>query len=76
MNDYVLVAACILLAGFHSGSEMGLYCVNRLRLRLRAEQGQAAARALQRLVGRPRLAISTVLVGTNLGVYLATTPTA
>jgi len=72
MSDYLLIAAAALFAGFHSGSETGTYCVNRLRLRLRAEQGHSAARALLNFTRRSRLAISTLLIGTNVGVYVAT----
>jgi len=72
MLDYVLIVAAICLAAFHSGNETGFYCVNRLRLRLRAEIGERSARALQRLVSHPQLLISTVLVGTNVGIYVAT----
>jgi len=72
MLDYLLILAAVLVAGFHSGNETGFYCMNRLRLRLKAERGDRAARALQRLVSRPQLLISTVLVGTNLGIYVAT----
>jgi len=72
MLDYALIVAAICLAGFHSGNETGFYTVNRLRLRLRAELGERSARALQRLVSRPQILISTVLVGTNLGIYVAT----
>jgi len=62
----------MLCGGFFSGSETGLYCLSRLRLRVRSERGDPSARALERLVARPRRAISTILVGTNLCVYLAT----
>jgi putative hemolysin len=72
MLDYLLIIAAVCLAGFHSGNETGFYCLNRLRLRLRSERGERAARALQRLVSRPQILISTVLVGTNLGIYVAT----
>jgi CBS domain containing-hemolysin-like protein len=72
MPDYLAIVASILLAGFHSGSEMGFYCANRLRLRLRADRAFPGARRLQRLVSNPALAITTMLVGTNLGLYLAT----
>ncbi len=72
MAEYALMAAAVLAAAFHSGSETGLYCVNQLRARLRAEQGSAPARSLQHLLSRPRLAISTMLVGTNIGLYVAT----
>ncbi len=72
MPEYLLLAAAILAAAFYSGSETGIYCVNRLRVWLRARQGMAPARALQRLVSQPRLAVSTMLVGTNIGIYVAT----
>jgi CBS domain containing-hemolysin-like protein len=72
MPELAILCACILLAGFFAGSETGAYCLNRLRLRLRAEQGLASARLLLRFVRKPRLAISTTLVGTNVGHYLAT----
>jgi len=70
--EWALIVAAILFAGLHSGSETGTYCVNRLRLRLRAEQGQASARALLGFARRPRLAISALLIGTNVGNYVAT----
>ncbi|MHC4591256.1 MAG: CNNM domain-containing protein [Planctomycetota bacterium] len=72
MHDYAIIAAAIVLAAFYSGSETGSYCVNRLRLRLRAERGGAAARSLLRFVGNPQLAISSMLTGTNVGLYVAT----
>ena len=72
MLDYLLIIAAIGLAGFYGGTETGFYCMNQFRLRLRVEAGDSAARALQRLVSRPQLLISTVLVGTNLGIYAAT----
>ncbi|NLE57892.1 MAG: hypothetical protein GX616_05995 [Planctomycetes bacterium] len=45
--------AALAAAGFFSGSEMGLYCINRVRLRLRSERPEATdARALSSLVAR------------------------
>jgi len=72
MIEWVLMVAAFLLAAFHSGAETGVYSLNRLRLRLRAEQGRSAARALLRLLRRPQLTISSLLVGTNIGIYVAT----
>jgi CBS domain containing-hemolysin-like protein len=69
--EYLAIAAAVLGAAFFSGNETGFYCANRLRLRVRAEKGDRSARALLRLTSRPRLAISTMLVGTNSCVYLA-----
>ena len=75
----MMEALCILgillavaLSGFFSGSETGLYCMNRLRLRLDVDQGSLPAARLDRLVGDEQSALSTLLVGTNLSNYLAT----
>ncbi len=72
MVEYAVIVAAVLFAAFHSGSETGSYCVNRLRLRLRMERGQRSARLLHRFLSKPTLAISTLLVGTNLGLYVTT----
>lgn len=74
-----LIAAIFFTAagGFYSGSEMGLYCVNRVRLRLRAEQTDARdARRLSRLVHRQQETVLGILLGTNLANYLLTVATA
>jgi len=63
---------CVLASGFFSGSETGLYCVNRLRLRLRADRGEAAAVRLQRLLDDEPSALGVILVGTNVANYLTT----
>lgn len=72
MLELGVMAASIIFAAFYSGSEIGMYCTNRLRLRLRAEKGESAARYLHQFFSRPRLALSTMLVGTNVGLYVAT----
>ncbi len=70
--SYLLIVLAMAVEAFYSGNETGFYCVNRLRLMVRAEQEGSAARALMRLTQRPQLAISTMLIGTNVGVYTAT----
>lgn len=62
----------IVASGFYSGSETGLYCLNRLSLRVDADRGDAAAQRLRRVVRSEQRALSTVLVGTNVSNYLAT----
>lgn len=59
-------------SAFFSGSETGIYCVNRLRLRLSSDRGEARAIRLQRLLQDEQGAMAVVLVGTNLANYLAT----
>ena len=43
----------LLASGFYSGSEMGLYCINQLRLRLRANRTREwSAKTLLQLAKR------------------------
>jgi len=75
MTTFWLVVTLFLVAasGFYSGSEMGLYCVNRLRLRLRAERGESRdASLLLRLAQRQQETVLAILLGTNLANYLVT----
>lgn len=65
-------AGCTIASGFYSGSEMGLYCLNRIRLRLRAEQGRdRRASILLGLAQRQQETVLAILLGTNLANYLA-----
>ena len=66
------VIAAVCFSGFYSGSETGLYCVNRLRVRVRADRGDLCAQRLARLLDDDRGALSTLLIGTNVANYLAT----
>lgn len=76
-----MTAACLIVAallglffsGFFSGAEMGLYCVNRLRLHLGAQRREASALRLTRLFHDEQAALSAMLVGTNLSNFLITT---
>lgn len=73
MLIFWLAIAVLLLAvsGFYSGAEMGFYCVNRLRVRLQAEQtGQSWARSLLYLAQHPQETVLTTQLGTNLANYL------
>jgi len=65
----LLVLVFALLEGFFSGSETGIYVVNRIRLRLRAEAGEPTARRLMSLLADTRGLITATLVGTNLCVF-------
>jgi len=68
----LLIAACILLAGYYAGTETGFYRLNRVRLRYRARQGQPAAKKLETLIRRPDEFVVTALVANNVFVFLAT----
>jgi len=63
----------LLASGFYSGTEMGLYCVNRLRVRIEAERTQQnRMRHLLGLTQRPQETVLAILLGTNLANYLLT----
>src|SRR5512140_3180200 len=67
----VLCAAFIGLSALFSGAETGLYCVNRLRLRVAAHEKHRQAGRLQKLLIDQAGLLSTTLIGTNLANYLA-----
>ncbi len=64
--------AAIVLSGFFSGSETGIYCLNHVRLRVAVDQGHRGARKLEYLMRRPEDLVITALLGTNVADYLAT----
>jgi len=66
------VLLAVFMSGFFSGTETGLYCVDRLRLRVDAQRGDRRATRLARLVDHQRDALATLLVGNNLANYVAT----
>jgi len=76
MSEILWLTACLILlagSGFFSGTEMGLYCVNRLRVRLRAEhQPRWSMRSLWWMMRHPQDTVVAILVGNNLVNYLLT----
>ncbi len=72
LPSLAVVLLGLLLSGFFSGYETGVYCLNRFRLRLRASRGEGAAIFVQRLTARPHHIIASILLGTNISVYAAT----
>jgi putative hemolysin len=68
----LIIAGGLFLSGFFSGSETGVYCVNRLRLRLGFEQGDTAARRVEKLIENEQSALTVTLIGTNLMNYITT----
>lgn len=59
------VILCLLISSTFSGIEAGILSVNRVRLRHRLNQGDAAARKLDRLLSHPERLLVTVLLVTN-----------
>ncbi len=71
-----LIAAlvCLLGSAFFSGTEMGLYSLNRLRLRVQAGKNDPPqARMLLRLHDNRQETVLAILLGNNLANYLLTT---
>lgn len=74
MITTLLIVGAILsvaLSGLFSGTETGIYCLNRVRLRLYTEQGRRSARRIDELLSRPEDLIITVLIGTTIADYCA-----
>jgi len=72
LGTLFFILLCIMLAALFSGSETAFYGFSRLSLRLRCDRDERSASMLRAFAAHSRPAISTMLVGTNLGVYLAT----
>jgi CBS domain containing-hemolysin-like protein len=76
LADWILWAAlaCVGLAcsALYSGTETGIYVLNKMRLDLRAEAGSLAARALRRMLRNFDALLAVLLIGNNLVNYLTT----
>ncbi len=62
----------IIFSAFASAVETGTYCLNRLRLRVRAEQNYRGARRLARLFEQPGDLVLMALLGCTLADYFCT----
>jgi len=67
----------LMLLGFagsaiYSGLETGCYCLNRVRLHVRATRKERAAVRLEQVIGNPTTLLSTLLIGNNIANYLGT----
>ncbi len=68
----IVAVVGVLASGFYSGCETGIYCVNRIRLRLRSDAGERRALRLQRLLADEQNLLAVALIGTNVFNYLTT----
>ncbi len=66
------VIAALAASSFFSGAETGVYCLNRVRLSVRADRGSPQARRLMDLMRRPQELVITTLLGTNVAEYVST----
>jgi len=67
-----LVLVGLSLSAFFSGTETGLYCVNRLRLKLGVQRRDPRAMRLEGFLHDEQSALSVTLLGTNLMNYITT----
>ena len=68
-----LLALCLALSAFFSGTETALMSINRYRLRTLARQGHRGAILAEKLLARPDRLIGLILLGNNLANNLAAT---
>ena len=64
--QYLIVAVCVLLSAFFSGSELALTAANKLRLSKAAEEGDKKARLALKVSSDYDRMLSGVLIGNNL----------
>lgn len=63
---FIALGIFLSMSFFLSGSETALTAVNRMKVQLRAEQGDAKAQKLQKLIAKPDRMITTILIGNNI----------
>lgn len=68
--EFMFILLCLLGAAFFAGIETGMISINRMRLRHKADQGDASARILERFLDPPDRLLGTTLVGTNLCIVV------
>jgi len=71
-GPYLAALAGLLMAALANGLETGLYRLNRIRLRLRADAGERPARTLLALLADLRGLIIICLISCNVGMYITT----
>ena len=66
----LLLVALLIFSGFSSGSDTGMMASNKVKLRHNSKKSRGARRAL-RLLARPDILLSAILVGNNFANILA-----
>ncbi|MCX5801020.1 MAG: hemolysin family protein [Candidatus Eisenbacteria bacterium] len=62
----IVIAACVCLSAFFSGSETGVVSLNRIRLRHMIRSGDKRAERLSKLLVQQEGVLAATLIGTNL----------
>ncbi|WOV84586.1 CNNM domain-containing protein [Sporosarcina jeotgali] len=63
---FIALAFFLVMSFFLSGSETALTAVNRMKIQMRAEQGDPKAIRLRALVSKPDRMITAILIGNNI----------
>ncbi|KPB04070.1 hemolysin family protein [Bacillus sp. CHD6a] len=63
---FIAIAFFLFMSFFLSGSETALTAVNRMKIQIRAENGDVAAQKLLKLIERPDQFITAILIGNNI----------
>ncbi|MBI1191130.1 MAG: DUF21 domain-containing protein [Tepidisphaera sp.] len=77
MSERVIIGAwllgllvCVIASALISGTEIGLYSLNKVRLSLRAARGERDARIILEETARPDRLLAMLLIGNNVVHYL------
>lgn len=73
LTTLLIIALCLLLEGFFSGSEIGIISADQMKLRHKAAKGSKGARLALKMLEKPEWLLSVTLVGTNIAVVTNTT---
>ncbi|MBR4303845.1 MAG: HlyC/CorC family transporter [Clostridia bacterium] len=66
MTNYIIIAICLVLSAFFSGSEIAYNSVNPIRLQKAAEEGSKKAKLTLSIYNNYDKFLSTILIGNNL----------
>lgn len=67
----LVIALCLALEGFFSGTEIAIVSANKTRLKMQADQGNKAAKLALWMIQNPARFFSTTILGTNMCVVIA-----
>ncbi|ARJ39448.1 hemolysin [Sporosarcina sp. P21c] len=70
---FIALGLCLLLSFFLSGSETALTAINRMKVQLRADQGDIKSIKLRKLISKPDRMITAILIGNNIANILMPT---
>ncbi|PIC80127.1 hemolysin [Sporosarcina sp. P18a] len=70
---FIALGLCLFLSFFLSGSETALTAINRMKVQLRADQGDVKSIKLRKLISKPDRMITAILIGNNIANILMPT---